>query len=292
VSVPPSSLELPGTAAPVPAGDPALALRDVSVHFGGVAALSEVNLDVAAGEVVAVVGPNGAGKSTLLNAVSGLLGDRVSGTVLLAGRDVRGMSASQIARLGVGRSFQDPPLLDDESATTNVLVGQHLRLGYPLADQLFRPRRVNRIERAAAERAAETLAFVGLGHLAEQPVAGLAYGTRKLIDIARAIASEPQLLLLDEPTSGLDRNEQQAVATMLMQLHQRSPLAVLVVEHHMEVVRSVATKVAGLHSGSVLMIGTPSEVLDSQEFLDAVTGRVRLADGGSPGDQPDPEVKA
>ncbi len=291
MSLSPPPVETPG-AESVAAGVPALALRDVSVHFGGVAALSEVSIEVAAGEVVAVVGPNGAGKSTLLNAVSGLLGDRVSGTVQLGGRDVRGLSATRIARLGVGRSFQDPPLLDTEAALTNVLSGQHLRLGYPMADQLLRPRRVKRLEQEAADRAAATLDFVGLGHLAGQPVAGLAYGTRKLIDIARAIVAEPGLLLLDEPTSGLDRDEQQAVARMLTQLHRRSSLAVLIVEHHMEVVRSVATTVIGLHSGSVLMVGKPSEVLDSQEFLDAVTGRVRVAGDEQPEDEPEPEVKA
>ena len=254
--------------------------------------MSDVTLDVEHQEVVAVVGPNGAGKSTLLNAVSGLLNDRVTGSIRVDDREVRGKSAVRIARLAVGRSFQNPPLIDSESAIANVMLGQHLLLGYGMGSQLFRPNRVKRQEKAAMERAAATLGFMGLAHLGDAPVGGLAYGTRKLIDIARAVVSDPGLLLLDEPTSGLDRDEQQAVANMLTELHRRTPLAILVVEHHMEVVRAVATRVIGLHSGSVLMEGKTNDVLDSQEFLDAITGRVRVARQFSPRNDRPSEVKA
>jgi branched-chain amino acid transport system ATP-binding protein len=251
---------------------PALTLRNLEVRFGGVTALSDVSLEVAAGSVVAVIGPNGAGKSTLLNAISGLIRENAKGEVLLRGRSVAGRPAVAIARAGIGRSFQDPSLIDTLSVLENVMLGEHLRLGYRMADQIFRRRRVSRLEGDARRRARTILRFMDLTEHEARPVSDLPYGSRKLVDIARAISSGPDLLLLDEPTSGLDAGEQEAIARIVLDLHRVAPVTILLVEHHMDIVRTVASKVIGLESGTLIGYGSPAEVLDSEAFRAALVG--------------------
>lgn len=249
-----------------------LAVSGLGVQFGGVKALDDVTFAVGRGEVLAVVGPNGAGKSTLLNAVSGLLRSAITGSILIGDRPAHDMGSARIARLGVGRSFQDPPLVDAESVRENMLIGQYLLARYSLFDQVFRRRQVDSAERAAGERIERWLSFMDLERYLDEPAGGLPYGVRKLIDIARAIASQPALLLLDEPTSGLDVGEQRQVAAMLKRFHLETSTAILIVEHHMEVVRALANRVVGLQSGRVIALGTPAEVLDSSEFRSALVG--------------------
>jgi branched-chain amino acid transport system ATP-binding protein len=249
-----------------------LSLRNVTVTFGGVAALSKVAFDVAPGELAGVVGPNGAGKSTLLNAISGLVPSKVGGSIELAGRELLGRRSFAMAREGVARSFQDPPLIDDESVLENVLLGEHVRLGYRMGDQIWRRRRVLAMEAIARHRADTVIDFLNLTEVRDRQVAGLAYGVRKLIDIARAIVSGPRLLLLDEPTSGLDSDEQQAVARVMAELQQATPVTTLAVEHHMDIVRAISTKVIGMQAGSILAAGSPTEVLDSPQFRTALVG--------------------
>jgi branched-chain amino acid transport system ATP-binding protein len=246
--------------------EPVLSIRDVSVNFGGVSALSGVTFDLKEHEVVSVIGPNGAGKSTLLNTVSGLVRGNASGEISLAGRQILGKPPITIAKAGVGRSFQDPPLIDKETVLENVMLGEHLRLQYRMGDQIWRRRRVNRFEDEARRRATVVLEFMGLSDVKDRPVAGLSYGVRKLIDIARCTVAGPRLLLLDEPTSGLDTEEQSVVGRILQELHGTTSVTILVVEHHMHVVRSVSDRVVGLESGGVVTIGTPDEVLGSEAF--------------------------
>lgn len=249
-----------------------LAVRDLSVRFGGVAALSGVSFEVEPSSVLAVIGPNGAGKSTLLNAISGLVRQNASGEIVLKGRLVLGRSPVAIARAGVSRSFQDPPLISTETVIENVLVGAHLRLGYGMAEQIWRRKKVRHTELDAQERAAAVLALVGLGDVRHQRVGGLAYGTRKLVDIARAIVAAPSVLLLDEPTSGLDGPERAAVSQLITELRRRTSLAIVVVEHHMDVVRTVADSVVVLDSGTVLGVGAPAEVLGLSDVRSALGG--------------------
>jgi branched-chain amino acid transport system ATP-binding protein len=251
---------------------PLLSIRDLTVLFGGVRALSEVTFDVNRGDVVAVVGPNGAGKSTMLNSISGLVRDNAEGGISFEGNQVLGHSPVSIVRAGVGRSFQDPPLIDTESVLENVLLGAHARSSYGIGAQMFRRGHVRRLEAEATERAESILDFVGLAAFRDRPVAGLPYGRRKLIDIARAILAGPKLLLLDEPTSGLDGDEQKAVARLLNELHRTTPVTILLVEHHMDIVRSIASTVIGLAVGAIVATGTPGEVLDSAEFRSVIVG--------------------
>jgi branched-chain amino acid transport system ATP-binding protein len=252
--------------------DPILSTRDVAVRFGGVTALSGITVDVVPREIMAVVGPNGAGKTTLLNAICGLIRKNTTGDIRVAGHPILGSSPSSIAKTGIGRSFQDPPLIDHATVLENVLSGAHLTLKYGMASQLWRRRYVRRSEEAAKVRAMTVLEFAGLADRAEQRVAGLPYGTRKLIDITRAMMSGHSLLFLDEPTSGLDSGEQAVVAGILDQIRSERRLTVLMVEHHMDLVRKTADRVIGLQAGTVLVVGTPNEVLDSEQFRIAVIG--------------------
>lgn len=247
-----------------------LRLDDVRVQFGGLKALDGVSFEIGTHELGAVIGPNGSGKSTMLNTISGLVREQASGEIFLRDGPILGRPPAAIAGLGVGRSFQTPSLISAESALQNVIVGQHVRLGYSMFDQIFRRRLVRRMESAAEARALVVLDFMGIADVAHRPVGELAYGTQKLIDIARAIAAGPDLLLLDEPTSGLDGDEQTAVGTILRELHRVTNVTILVVEHHMDVVRAIADKVVALESGRVVVTGSPDEVLGSQAFHEAV----------------------
>jgi ABC-type branched-subunit amino acid transport system ATPase component len=263
------------------AGEVALEVSGVAVSFGGVAALNGVGARVAANEVAAVVGPNGAGKTTLLNAVSGLLDVRVRGEIVLCGQRVNGMSASRIARLGLGRSFQHPPLLEEETIVENILLGANLHLPFGLPGQMFAPWRSRRLERAERERALALLDFVGLSKIAGERASGLPYGSRKLVDIVRAIFMSPALLALDEPTSGLDSREQQTVVELVQKLAAMRRMTVLLVEHHMDIVRACASQVLGMQAGRVIASGTPEEVFGSQAYREAVVGRGRGPAGGA-----------
>ncbi len=252
-----------------------LSVRDLTVTFGGIVALSDVTFHLDKHDMAAIVGPNGAGKSTMLNAINGLV--RSSGHIELHGRPVHGTPAASIAKYGVGRSFQDPQLVDEYTVLENVMCGAHIRLSYGLLDQLFRPRRVERAERQLGSRARGLLEFFGLDGVAHEEAGSLSYGARKLVDIGRAMLPGPHLLLLDEPSSGLDAHERKSLESTLIALRDERLVTALVVEHHMDLVRSVATRVVGMQAGEVIAIGTPSEVLDSETFREAVVGGSRSA---------------
>lgn len=252
----------------------ALSIDRLGVHFGGVSALQDLTFDVGVGETVAVIGPNGAGKTTLLNSICGLVGS-TSDVLQMSGRDLHGLEARARAKLGLSRSYQNPPLLENASVLENVMCGGHLASGYGMLDELLRPWRVRAAERRLRARGEEILEFIGLSEHRDEIVVGMPHGLRKLVDIGRAIFSRPKLLLLDEPSSGLDSGEQQIVVRVLRELRQSSAMSLLVVEHHMEVVRAVADRVIGMQAGIVLKVGTPLEVLDSDEFREALIGGQR-----------------
>lgn len=254
-------------------GDPEaslLSLDGVSVRFGGIAALTGVSFQVRPTELISIIGPNGAGKSTILNAISGLT--RATGSITFATRRIDSFPAAKIAACGIGRSFQDAPLIDQYTVLENVLCGAHLALRYRLLDQVLRRRTVRRRETLMERRARILLDFVGLSADVQTEAGSLSYGGRKRVDLARAMVSGPQLLLFDEPSSGLDAQERMALQTILTALRSESRVAVLYVEHHMDLVRATADRVIALKAGELLMDDTPSGVLDSAEFANAVLG--------------------
>jgi ABC-type branched-subunit amino acid transport system ATPase component len=262
---------------------PDLEVRDVSVEFGGVRALSSVSTVVRPNELVAVIGPNGAGKSTLLNAISGLIRRQATGEILFRGERIDPLPVEKRAVRGIGRSFQNPPLVDPLTVVENVMTGSFGVRDYRVIDQLVRPLKVARSERAREEQARTILDFVGLSAVSDLLASDIAYGPRKLVDIARALMSEPRLLLLDEPTSGLGKSEHEAMGQLLARLMERGEMSILMVEHHMDLVRSTATRVIGLQAGELVADGPTLSVLDSEEFQAALVG-LAPAPAGSAGE--------
>jgi ABC-type branched-subunit amino acid transport system ATPase component len=249
----------------------AIEVSALSVAFGGLHALTDVRASVTADHIVAVIGPNGAGKTTLLNAICGLV-PKAQGEVRHYGKDLTSAHPTAIARAGVGRSFQDPRLIDSLSVLENVLCGAHATIGYSLADQVFRRRKVSKREGKARAEATELLDLFGLVHLADVEAGRLAYGPRKMVDIVRATISRPSVLLLDEPSSGLDRAERARIGTMMQMIHGEFHIPMIVVEHHMDLVRAVTHRVLALTSGAVAMEGPTDYVLDSAEFRATMMG--------------------
>lgn len=252
-------------------GASALRVKDLTVRFAGILALDHVTVTVGPGEVVAVVGSNGAGKSTLLNALCGLLRRNAVGEIELYGESLLGRRPWSIAALGIGRSFQEPRLIESGTVLENILCGAHLQLSYRMPGQLWAGK-VLRAEGPAIARAVELLRLAGLERYRHAPVSGLPFGVRKIVDIIRAIVAEPRLLVLDEPTSGLDDDEQLEVVQLLKAVKQELGLTAMVVEHNMDVVRLLADTAIGMHAGRVITTGSAHEVLDSTDFLNVLTG--------------------
>lgn len=255
-----------------------LDVRDLSVAFGGVRALSELSLRLEPGEVVGVVGPNGSGKSTLLNAVGGLLkGAQISGRISVVGMS-GGKRAAALARAGLGRSFQDPKLLEDMTLLDNLMCGAHntLRNGSPVP--LVRSRAARGRRHEIERWALELLHAVKLDGQAYDAVAGKPYATRKLTDLLRPFVCRPRLTLLDEPTSGLDAQDRAVVGQFLGGLRARSATSMVIVEHHFELLREVADRVIALSAGRLILSGPPHQVLDSEEFRGTLTGTATAAE--------------
>lgn len=251
-----------------------LEVRQVCRNFGGLPALSEVSFRAAAGEVTALIGPNGAGKSTLINCATGV--DRPdAGKVLLSDRDITGLPAYRVAELGVARTFQNLRLFSRLSVLDNVLCGLTVAAGRSLLGALLRPPALRNRERRLRLQALAALDRFGLTALADWPVGVLAYGDRKRVELARAVVSEPRLLLLDEPVAGLNATETAAVATEIRQLRARG-YTVLLVEHDMELVMSIADRVVVLDGGRCIAQGTPFEVRHNPLVLEAYLGKSSL----------------
>ena len=236
---------------------PLLSVRGISIHFGGLAALESVSLDASVGEVVGVIGPNGAGKTTLFNVICGFVRPN-SGSIAIAGRVLRRLRPHQLTSLGVARTLQGVGLWHSLTVVENVMAGLHRESRGDIASALLGLPRSSRDERRLRARAMSSLERVGVARFAERPPGSLPYPVQKKVALARALVSEPKLLLLDEPASGLSEADIDEFASLVREL--RADHAVLLVEHHMDLVMSVCDRLVVLDFGRVIASGTPDEV--------------------------------
>ena len=248
-----------------------LRVQDVGVRFGGIVALDGVSFDVMPGEIVGLIGPNGAGKTTLFNCLSRLY-DCGSGDIQFAGGSLLRVSRHGIAALGIGRTFQNLALFRTMTVLENVMVGRHSRTRTGFLRNALRAPGVREEERGTEARSAELIGLLGLDSVARVRVSDLPFGTQKRVELARALAAEPRLLLLDEPASGLNHEEVGALGALIRSIRDRLRLTVLLVEHHMGLVMSISDRVVALNFGRKIAEGTPAEVRAHPDLIKAYLG--------------------
>lgn len=251
-----------------------LQAREISKRFSGILALDDVDIEVGAGERVGLIGPNGAGKTTLFNCLLGVL-RADGGTVELAGRDVSRLAVHQRARLGIGRTFQRIELFPDSTVREHLLIAERVRRGNGrLWKDLVGLGRPRRDEVAACDAVLELL---GLADLADEPIERLSLGKGRLVEVGRALMTQPKLLLLDEPSSGLDRAETAALAQTLREVQAEHGFAILLVEHDVELVAGFTTRCYLLDFGRMLLDGPTETVMASDEMRHAYLGDLEVA---------------
>jgi branched-chain amino acid transport system ATP-binding protein len=241
--------------------------------FGGLLAVSDVSIDVAPKSIVSIIGPNGAGKTTFFNMLTGLYRP-TAGRVLFDGRDITGTRPDLITGLGVARTFQNIRLFSTMSALENVMVGCHTRMKAGLFGSILRTPSVRKEEQEITEKSRELLSYVGLSrNLHDQTAANLSYGDQRRVEIARALASQPRLLLLDEPTAGMNPEESKRLTQFMDQLRRELDLTILLIEHDMRVVMGVSEHIWVLDHGEKIAEGGPDEIRTNDRVIEAYLGK-------------------
>ena len=248
-----------------------LVVQDLAMNFGGIRALDGISFAVEAGEVFTIIGPNGAGKTTIFNLISRIY-DATSGRIVFDGQDITGLPPHEIARLGIARTFQNIELFEHATVLQNLLLGRHSHRRSRFMEELLFLPRVRALELEHREAVEKVIDFLDLQPYRDSLIVNLPYGARKVVEMARALCTQPKLLLLDEPSSGLSVEETEEMAFWIQDIRTLLGITVLMVEHDMSLVSAVSDRVLAVNYGRTLALGTAREVQDHPEVIKAYLG--------------------